>query len=210
LMILAEYADAAGVAWPAVDTIAHQAQLDSRQVRRLLNRLHADGWIRPLGSRKGGHAKTVRWALEVHRLTAPNPDTKDSVSDRSILTPKTGSTLTSEAVNPDTRGIRTLTRRPVEPVIEPVRTDITPAPAGAPARDSPTAAEHRPLEKGNVKIKGPYIKPRDRPPNVSLMVAEALARQTLDQPPPKRKPTDLEARVRQLADVAKRLKEGTT
>ncbi len=111
LTVLCDFANAHGLAWPSVATIAERSRLTERRVRCHLATLEKGGWIVAVGSRKGGRSMTVRW--HVIAAKAPiNPDGFDRVSPlneapeteapndhaRQIRTPET---LTVSTGNPD-------------------------------------------------------------------------------------------------------------
>jgi hypothetical protein len=92
--------------WPSVPTLAENCGMDDRSVRRILGRLEAKGVIVCAVRSKGGRGQTSRWQLCANKT----------------LTRESGftghKTLTHEAENPDPAGIKTLTHRSPEVVIE--------------------------------------------------------------------------------------------
>ena len=67
LLALADYAGADGISWPSRAAIATRCKISERQVRRDLSALAAAGWLRLVGSRAGGRAKSARWQIIVNR-----------------------------------------------------------------------------------------------------------------------------------------------
>lgn len=63
LLVLADFADDGGVAWPSIATIAEAAQLKPRQVQNHLGVLADAGYIAPLSGRVGGRALSTRWLV---------------------------------------------------------------------------------------------------------------------------------------------------
>lgn len=72
LMILADHADdAGGNVWPSVARVARAARCTTRQVRRIMRDLEADGVIEPDGAAVGGRpGSTRRWRLRLDLLGA--------------------------------------------------------------------------------------------------------------------------------------------
>lgn len=63
LLYLADRADAQGIAWPSVATIAAACRLTERQVKRHLSALADTGYLHLVGSRKGGRALSTHWMV---------------------------------------------------------------------------------------------------------------------------------------------------
>lgn len=73
LMVLADHADDSGRnVWPSVARVARSARCSTRQVRRIMRDLAADGVIEPDGAAVGGRpGATRRWRLRLDLLGVP-------------------------------------------------------------------------------------------------------------------------------------------
>ncbi len=64
LLILAGFHNAkTGQCNPSMETLAKRCLMTERPVKHALRRLEAAGLIQPIGSRKGGRAKSITWAF---------------------------------------------------------------------------------------------------------------------------------------------------
>jgi len=77
LLVLADHSRGDGsLAWPSVETIAHEARLSRRQAQRALRDLEASGAITPTGhTRQGVHIYTVN--MGGRQFDAPGSDISD-------------------------------------------------------------------------------------------------------------------------------------
>ena len=85
LIVLAHHANQSdGCAWPSVSTISKATGMSKRRVQYALRGLEAAALIQPLGSRKGGRGKSVRYRLLLPSLAgkgAPDARFRDHEED---------------------------------------------------------------------------------------------------------------------------------
>lgn len=106
LLVLADHADDSGVAWPSVQTIADRARISKRQARGHLSALAEAGWIRLVGSRKGGRAQVAKWRVVIKTASErrkpasafPTPERRKPASQKggSPPPPKQSENLSTE------------------------------------------------------------------------------------------------------------------
>jgi CTP-dependent riboflavin kinase len=66
LMVLADWADENGRAWPRISSVAHKATCSSRTVLRCLSELEADGFLsRTRTRRRDGRQGSNRYTLKL-------------------------------------------------------------------------------------------------------------------------------------------------
>jgi hypothetical protein len=70
LLILANFADADGVCWPAIATITSKSRLSERAIRDALRVLEEAGCIAKLSAGKGGRATSTRYQLQLRNPAA--------------------------------------------------------------------------------------------------------------------------------------------
>lgn len=116
LVVLANHADArTRIAWPSVATIAAQAALSPRQVKRALRHLLRLGEI-AIAQRGGGSHRTVRYQINLPPTVSPTspftpPPAKGDKSARTVTPTTMGMTCMTE--NGDAHVTRTVINRHV-------------------------------------------------------------------------------------------------
>jgi hypothetical protein len=75
LVILANHADDAGLAYPKAETIAGQIRRADRQTRAALETLEADGFLQRLRVRSGGRLRGYLYRLTIPGAVAIDPET---------------------------------------------------------------------------------------------------------------------------------------
>lgn len=122
LIVFARYANADGVAWPAIATVGRLIGKSERTARRLVTVLVDAGVLVPCSRRVGGLRLSTRYFIDASalpanpdtgdRVSAPNPDMGDRVSDLPDHPPANPNPDMGDrvwAANPDTRDTETRT-----------------------------------------------------------------------------------------------------
>ncbi len=85
LLVLANFADDQGRAWPAMATIARMAKISERRARSVIRKLESDGHlltIKSLGRRSNAYQLTLSTRIPEPRPDAPNPEASSRVHPR--------------------------------------------------------------------------------------------------------------------------------
>ncbi len=98
LLALADASDDTGTCWPSIPTLATKTGLDPRSVRRILNHLKANGFLRiERRHRRDGSATSNGYRLAMDSRPgklSPPPDTVPPPPDTGVTTPGHGAPLT--------------------------------------------------------------------------------------------------------------------
>jgi Helix-turn-helix domain len=87
LLALAEFADASGLCWPSIETIAARARFSKSSVIRSLKNLETGGWLSV--TRKSREHKGNTYQIALDRLDSDGSVTPDLVESSASVTPET-------------------------------------------------------------------------------------------------------------------------
>ena len=121
----------AGLAWPAVETLADLMHVDRRTVMRAVRQLERAGHIECVVATKGGRRVTNRWALRLKTGSTLPPFAQRNggkvVRKQGQGCPKTGARLSPDSLKDSNKdSVRALERGGARLVIEPVKHDLGP------------------------------------------------------------------------------------
>jgi hypothetical protein len=151
LIVLADYANDQGVAWPALPTIAQQSCICKRQAIRVIQQLEDRGLITVDPSR--GRARSNRYMLNLDVLEKMTPMSPLEPEKVTPVSPFGGEKVTSTSPNSNFEKVTSTTRKGDAHVTEMV-TPMSPDPISDPVRtkNKNSSTDDEPLENRPVEI----------------------------------------------------------